>query len=82
MIAISGSKSMIHQPSGGTSGQLSAMEITYKLYKELQKDIYQIRSQTTGQTYEQIAKDSDRDNWMRAEVAKEYGLIDAVLERL
>ena len=73
---------MIHQPSGGTSGQLSDMEITYKLYKELQKDIYQIMSQTTGQTYEQIEKDSDRDNWMRAEVAKAYGLIDEVLERL
>ena len=39
-------------------------------------------SQTTGQTYEQIEKDSDRDNWMRAEVAKAYGLIDEVLERL
>ena len=70
---------MIHQPSGGTSGQLSDMEITYNLYKELQKDIYEILSATTGQTYEQITKDSDRDNWMRAEAAKDYGLIDEVL---
>ena len=76
------SRIMIHQPSGGTSGQLSDMEITYQLYKELQQDIYNILSQTTGQPYEQIAKDSDRDNWMRAEAAKKYGLIDEVLVRL
>ncbi len=75
------SRIMIHQPSGGTSGQLSDMEITYNLYKELQKDIYEILSATTGQTYEQITKDSDRDNWMRAEAAKAYGLIDEVLVR-
>ena len=76
------SRIMIHQPSGGTSGQLADMEITYMLYKELQKDIYSILSQTTGQAYEQIEKDSDRDNWMRAEDAKKYGLIDEVLVRL
>ncbi len=75
------SRIMIHQPTGGTSGQLSDMEITYNLYKELQKDIYEILSATTGQTYEQITKDSDRDNWMRAEAAKAYGLIDEVLVR-
>lgn len=75
------SRVMIHQPSGGTSGQLSDMEITYKLYKELQQDIYQILSQTTRQAYQQIEKDSDRDNWMRAEAAKTYGLIDEVLSR-
>ena len=72
---------MIHQPSGGSRGQLSDMEITYNLYKELQKDIYTIMSEATGQTYEQIEKDSDRDNWMRAETAKAYGLIDEVLIR-
>ena len=75
------SRIMIHQPSGGASGQLSDMEITYQLYKELQKDIYQILSQNTGQSYEQIGKDSDRDNWMRAKEAKNYGLIDEVLSR-
>jgi len=73
------SRIMIHQPSGGARGQLSDIEITYNLYKELQKDIYKIFSATTGQTYQQIAKDSDRDNWMRAEAAKSYGLIDEVL---
>jgi len=75
------SRIMIHQPSGGAKGQLSDMEITYQLYKELQKDIYTIMSNTTGRTYEEIEKDSDRDNWMRAETAKEYGLIDEVLIR-
>lgn len=75
------SRIMIHQPSGGARGQLSDMEITYQLYKELQQDIYTILSNQTGQPYEQIAKDSDRDNWMRAETAKEYGLIDEILRR-
>ena len=51
------------------------------VFKELQQDIYHILSQTTGQTYQQIEKDSDRDNWMRAETAKTYGLIDEVLSR-
>jgi ATP-dependent Clp protease protease subunit len=73
------SRIMIHQPSGGSQGQLSDMEITYQLFKELQKDLYTILSNQTGQTYEQIALDCDRDNWMRAEAAKEYGLIDEVL---
>lgn len=75
------SRIMIHQPSGGAKGQLSDMEITYNLYKELQRDIYTIMSNATGKTYEEIEKDSDRDNWMRAEKAKEYGLIDEVLRR-
>ena len=75
------SRIMIHQPSGGARGQLSDMEITYNLFKELQKDIYTILSKTTGKTMEQITKDSDRDNWMRAMEAKEYGLIDEILNR-
>ncbi len=72
---------MIHQPSGGMQGQSRDMEITLKQMQELRKDLYQILSNHTGQKYDKIEKDSDRDYWMRASEAKEYGLIDEVLER-
>lgn len=70
---------MIHQPSGGMQGQLSDMEINYKLFKEMQTELYNILSANTGQSYEQIAKDCDRDHWFRSREAKEYGLVDEVL---
>ncbi len=70
---------MIHQPSGGMQGQSKDMEITLKQMQELRKDLYTILANHTGQSYEQIEQDSDRDNWMRASEAKEYGLIDEVL---
>lgn len=73
------SRVMIHQPSGGMQGQVSDMEISYRLVKELQKTLYEILSKHTGKSYEQIVKDSDRDNWMTATEAKEYGLVDEVL---
>ncbi len=72
---------MIHQPSGGAQGQLSDMEITYKLFKEMQEQLYIILSETTGQPYERISEDCDRDNWMRAEEARAYGLVDEVLAK-
>lgn len=72
---------MIHQPSGGMQGQSKDMEITLKQMQELRKDLYNILSHHSGKSYEQIERDSDRDNWMRAEEAKEYGLIDEVLRR-
>lgn len=70
---------MIHQPSGGMQGQVSDMEITYQLFKEMQKELYDILSKHTGQPYEKIQADSDRDNWMRAQAAMDYGLVDEVL---
>ena len=73
------SRVMIHQPLGGMQGQVSEMEIYYKLIKEQQKELYDILSHHTGQSYDTIAADSDRDNWMTAEAAKEYGLIDEVI---
>ncbi len=79
--ALPHSRVMIHQPLGGMQGQVSDMEISYRLIKEMQKDLYEILSKHTGQTYKRIEKDCDRDNWMRAEEAKEYGLVDEVLER-
>ncbi len=72
---------MIHQPSGGMQGQFSDMEIYYNLNKEMRKEIYDILCRHTGQGYETIERDCDRDNWMMAEEAKEYGLVDEVLAR-
>ena len=73
------SRVMIHQPSGGMQGQLSDMEITYQLVKGMQRELYQILSEHTGQPVDQITADSDRDHWMSAEEAKAYGILDEVL---
>ncbi len=73
------SRIMIHQPSGGMQGQASDMEINYKFMKTLQKDLYDIIAHHTGQPYDKVAEDCDRDNWMRGAEALEYGLIDEVL---
>jgi ATP-dependent Clp protease protease subunit len=62
-------------------GTSSDMEISMRQTLELKKDLYTILANHSGQTYEKIEKDSDRDFWMRASEAKEYGLIDEVLER-
>jgi len=75
------SRVMIHQPLGGMQGQVTEMEIYYKLVKEQQKSLYDILAHHTGKSYEQIEKDCDRDNWMTAQEAQEYGLVDEVLER-
>lgn len=75
------SRVMIHQPLGGMQGQVSDMEISYKLIKQMQKELYDILVNHTGQDYETIEKDCDRDNWMKAEEAKAYGLVDEVLVR-
>lgn len=72
---------MIHQPLGGMQGQVTDMEISYKLIKSMQKELYDILVQHTGQTYETIEKDCDRDNWMTSTEAKNYGLVDEVLDR-
>ena len=72
---------MIHQPLGGVQGQASDIEITAREILKLKKELYNILSNHTGQTYKKIEKDSDRDYWMIADEAKEYGMIDEVLER-
>lgn len=72
---------MIHQPSGGMQGQFSDMEITYDLFRELKIDLYGIMSRHSGQTLEQIERDADRDNWMRAEEALAYGFVDEILRK-
>lgn len=75
------SRVMIHQPMGGAQGQASDIEITAREIVTLKKELYQIIAKHTGQTYEKVFEDSDRDYWMKAPDAKEYGMIDEVLER-
>lgn len=75
------SRVMIHQPLGGMQGQVTDMEISYRLIKKLQKELYDILANHTGQEYDKIAEDCERDNWMIATEAKEYGLVDEVLDR-
>ena len=77
--ALEHSRVMIHQPVGGMKGQAVEMEITTRHILGLKKDLYNILAKNTGQNYKRIEKDSDRDYWMNAEEAKEYGLIDKVL---
>ena len=72
---------MIHQPLGGYQGQASDIEITTKQILLLKKELYDILSNHSGQPFEKIEEDSDRDYWMKADQAKEYGLIDEVLIR-
>ncbi|MGB2469758.1 MAG: ATP-dependent Clp protease proteolytic subunit, partial [Flavobacteriales bacterium] len=75
------SRVMIHQPLGGARGQASDIEITAREIQKLKKELYDIIAQHSGQTYDKVWEDSDRDYWMIAEEAKEYGMIDEVLVR-
>ena len=72
---------MIHQPSGGVQGPSADIEITAREVVKLRQELYGIYAERTGKTYQQIHDDSDRDYWLRADEAKEYGLIDEVLTR-
>lgn len=79
--ALKHSRVMIHQPLGGAQGQASDMEITLKEMLKLKKELYDIIATHSGQTYEKVEADSDRDYWMTSTEAKAYGMIDEVLER-
>jgi ATP-dependent Clp protease protease subunit len=79
--ALKHSRVMMHQPAGGVQGQSIDMEIAVKEIVKIKKELYTILSEHTGKPYETIEKDSDRDYWMTATEAKEYGLIDEVLTR-
>jgi ATP-dependent Clp protease protease subunit len=79
--ALPHSRVMIHQPMGGAQGQASDMEITVNEIKKLKRELYNIISNHAHQPYEKIEADSDRDYWMTAAEAKEYGMIDSVLIR-
>ena len=75
------SRVMIHQPLGGAQGQASDIEITAREILKLKKELYEIIAKHSGQTYEKVYEDSDRDYWMKAPEAKTYGMIDEVLLR-
>ena len=75
------SRVMIHQPLGGIQGQASDMEITVRQILKIKEELYNIISKHSGKPYEQIEKDSDRDYWMSAAEAVEYGMIDEVMIR-
>ena len=75
------SRVMIHQPLGGAQGQASDIEITAREILILKEELYNIISKHSGQKYDKVYKDSDRDYWMKADKALEYGMIDEILTR-
>ncbi|MGF7138263.1 ATP-dependent Clp endopeptidase proteolytic subunit ClpP [Roseimarinus sediminis] len=77
--ALTHSRVMIHQPMGGAQGQASDIEITAREIMKLKKELYEIIAKHSGKEYEKVESDSDRDYWMTAAEAKEYGMIDQVL---
>ena len=77
--ALRHSRVMIHQPMGGAQGQASDIEITAREIQKLKKELYTIIADHSGMSYDKVAQDSDRDYWMTAEEAREYGMIDDVL---
>lgn len=79
--ALPNSEIMIHQPLGGAQGQATEIEIAAKHILMNKERINRILSENTGKPYEEVAKDTERDNWLTADQAKEYGLIDKILLR-
>ena len=79
--ALKHSRVMIHQPMGGAQGQASDIEITAREILKLKKELYTIISDHSGMPFDKVEKNSDRDYWMTAQEAKEYGMIDEVLLR-
>lgn len=80
--ALKHSRVMIHQPMGGAQGQASDIEITAREIQKLKKELYTIISDHSGQPFDKVERDSDRDYWMTACEAKDYGMIDDVLVRI
>jgi ATP-dependent Clp protease protease subunit len=79
--ALKHARIMIHQPLGGAEGQASDIEITAREILKLKNELYEIIANHSGQPFDKVWKDSDRDYWMTAAEAKEYGMIDEVLEK-
>ena len=80
-LALPNAEIMIRQPSGGAQGQATEIEIAAEHILRTKKKLNTILSENTGQPYETIVKDTDRDNWLTAQEALEYGLIDKVMEK-
>ncbi len=79
--ALKHSRIMIHQPMGGAEGQASDIEIVVREILKIKKELYEVIASHTGKPVDQVEKDADRDYWMTAIEAKEYGMIDEVLAR-
>ena len=79
--ALKHARVMIHQPLGGAQGQASDIEITAREIVKIRQELYEILAKHSGKSFEDIERDSDRDYWMKAAEAKEYGLIDEILTR-
>ena len=79
-LALPNAEIMIHQPSGGAQGQATEIEIAAEHILRTKKKLNTILSENTGQPYETLVKDTERDNWLTAQEALEYGLIDKVME--
>ena len=75
------SRVMIHQPLGGARGQASDIEIAAREIQKMKKELYEIISLHTGQPYEKVVADGDRDFWMNAQEAKAYGMVDEIVEK-
>lgn len=79
--ALKHSRVLIHQPMGAAQGQASDIEITAREIQKMKKELYDILAKHTGQTFNKIQKDADRDYWMTSQEALDYGMIDEVLEK-
>ena len=79
--ALKHSRIMIHQPMGGAEGKASDIEITVREIMKLKRELYEILALHTGNPYEKVEKDADRDYWMTSEEAKDYGMIDEILQK-
>ena len=79
--ALPNARVMIHQPLGGTQGQFTDIELYSKEMAKMRDQLYTIMAKHTGQPFEKIVKDCDRNNWMSADEAKAYGLIDEIIEK-
>ena len=79
--ALPNAEIMIHQPSGGSQGQATEIEIAAKHILKTKEKLNRMLSENTGKPYETIAADTERDNWMSAEEARAYGLIDSVIAK-
>jgi ATP-dependent Clp protease, protease subunit len=79
--ALRHSRIMIHQPMGGAEGNASDIEITAREIMKLKKELYEIITLHTGNPYDKVEKDADRDYWMTSQEAKEYGMIDEILQK-
>ena len=80
-IALPNAEIMIHQPSGGAQGQATDIEIQAKHILYIKDKLNKILAEKTGQDYETIARDTERDNWMTAQQALEYGIVDKIIEK-